>query len=240
MTAMGKTFHFKKFRVQQDHCAMKVGTDGVLLGAWTSLTRNPQSILDIGAGTGLIALMLAQRSDAGQVDALEIDQAASEQCAENFQASPWGNRLRCYHTSLQEYVANTERRYDLIVSNPPFYSETVPGRAANRDLARQNRTLPFEALIAGVGSLLGQTGRFCAIVPYREESRVRSLAGAYSLFLRRITRVKGHPSAPLKRSLLEFSREDLLPETGSLVIEEGRHQYTASYRDLTSDFYLKM
>lgn len=115
-----KAFKFKEFIVNQDKCAMKIGTDGVLLGAWTSLNHEPNSILDIGSGTGIIALQLAQRSDAETIDALEIDDNAYEQSVENFENSDWGDRLFCYHASLEEYAQEVDDKYDLIVSNPPF------------------------------------------------------------------------------------------------------------------------
>ena len=120
---MSKPFRFKQFTIHQDKTAMKVGTDGVLLGAWTSVESNPFSILDIGAGTGLIALQLAQRSHAEVIDALEIDDNAYEQAVENFENSPWSDRLFCYHAGLDEFVDEIEDKYDLIVSNPPFYTE---------------------------------------------------------------------------------------------------------------------
>lgn len=121
---MPMAFQFKQFCVKQDQCAMKVGTDGVLLGAWTPLKTNPFSVLDIGAGTGLLSLMLAQRSFAEQIDALEIDESAYEQCVENFENSKWNDRLFCYHAAFDEFVAEmeSEEQYDLIVSNPPFYT----------------------------------------------------------------------------------------------------------------------
>ena len=151
---MSKPFKFKQFQIRQDRCAMKIGTDGVLLGAWTTLAHNPKSILDIGTGTGLIALMLAQRYEAETIDALEIDEGAYEQCVENFEASPWGDRLFCYHAGLDEFLDEIEDQYDLIVSNPPFHTEEVPSGNAARDIARQNQSLPFEELIEGVSNLL--------------------------------------------------------------------------------------
>jgi len=128
-----KPFQFKQFTINQDRCAMKVGTDGVLLGAWTPLTNNPYNILDIGTGTGIIALMLAQRSQAEylnlnsqmaqQIDAIEIDDDAFEQATDNFENSPWKERLYCYHAGLDEFLDEVKEEFDLIVSNPPFYSE---------------------------------------------------------------------------------------------------------------------
>ncbi|MGB5435860.1 MAG: methyltransferase, partial [Maribacter sp.] len=149
-----KPFKFKEFIIHQDRCAMKIGTDGVLLGAWTSLAGHPKSILDIGAGTGLLALMLAQRCGAETIDALEINADAYEQCVENFEASPWDDRLFCYHAGLDEFMDEIEDQYDLIVSNPPFFSEDVSSGDFARDTARQNQSLPFEALIEGVSMLL--------------------------------------------------------------------------------------
>ena len=120
---MNKPFKFKEFTVNQDQCAMKIGTDSVLLGAWASIKNNPFSILDIGAGTGVISLMLAQRSYAELIDAIEIDDSAYEQCVNNFEQSSWSDRLFCYHASLKEFNEEIEDKYDLIISNPPFYSE---------------------------------------------------------------------------------------------------------------------
>ena len=126
---------------------MKIGTDAVLLGAWSSLKNNPFSVLDIGSGTGVLSLMLAQRSNSEIIDALEIDANAYEQCVENFENSPWSDRLFCYHASLQEFVDEIEENYDLIISNPPFYSEDYKSKTPQRDLARFEDALPFKHLI---------------------------------------------------------------------------------------------
>lgn len=237
---METAFQFKKFSLHQDRCAMKVGTDGILLGAWASLPADPERILDIGAGTGLIALMLAQRSPATQIDAVEIDDDAFEQCVENFEASPWADRLFCYHASFEEFSEEVEAPYDCIVSNPPFYTETVSGRNAGRDQARQSRSLPFESLLTGITKLLSPQGVFSTIVPYKEEARLCDLAASFSLYPGRVTRVKGNPGSPLIRSLLSFDRGRVPPRINTLVIEEGRHEYTEPYRQLTADFYLNM
>ncbi|MGW9685110.1 tRNA1(Val) (adenine(37)-N6)-methyltransferase [Flagellimonas sp. 2504JD1-5] len=235
-----KPFKFKQFTIHQDRCAMKVGTDGVLLGAWTSLDGNPNSILDIGAGTGLIALQMAQRCDAELIDAIEVDEDAYEQCVENFEISPWGDRLFCYHAGLDEFVDEMEEKYDLIVSNPPFYSEEVTSGDSARDAARQNNSLPFDELLEGVSKLLSPKGAFSVIIPFKEEKDFVSLAESFRLFPSRITRVKGNSNTEVKRSLLEFGFSKVMVQENELTIELERHQYTKEYIDLTKDFYLKM
>lgn len=234
-------FQFKQFSIHQDRCAMKVGTDGVLLGSWTPINNNPFSILDIGAGTGIIALMLAQRSHAEQIDALEIDEDAYEQAVENFENSPWGDRLFCFHAGLDEFVEEPEDEYDLIVSNPPFYAEDYRSNSEQRDLARFQDAMPFDELIEAAALLLSENGIFAVIIPHKEEENFLNLAAAYELYPLKITRVKGTPTTEIKRSLLAFSRnENLNFPVDELIIETARHQYTAEYIELTKDFYLKM
>lgn len=234
------TFSFKQFFVNQDRCAMKIGTDGVLLGAWTSLINNPNAILDIGAGTGVLSLMLAQRSNAAQIDAIEIDENAYEQCVENFEASPWGDRLFCFHAGLDEFVDEPEDQYDLIISNPPFYTDTFKSENLQRDIARFEDALPFEELIEAADLLLSDNGIFSVIIPYKEETKFVSMCKELALFPLKITRVKGKPTAEIKRSLLAFTRIEQTPVIDELTIEISRHQYTQEYIALTQDFYLKM
>lgn len=234
-------FSFKQFTVDQDRCAMKIGTDGVLLGAWTPLENNPDSILDIGTGTGLIALMLAQRSAANQIDALEIDENAYEQAVDNFEKSPWNDRLFCFHAGLDEFVEEPEDEYDLIVSNPPFYTEDYYSNNDQRDLARFANAMPFEELVEAAAMFLSENGVFSVIIPFKEEAQFLALATEFELYPFKITHVKGTPVTEIKRSLLAFSRNetpDLVID--ELVIETARHQYTAEYIALTKDFYLKM
>lgn len=221
---------------------MKVGTDGVLLGAWTSLAHQPFSILDIGTGTGVIALMLAQRSAAELIDALEIDEDAYEQAVENFENSDWGDRLFCYHAAFDEFVEEMqdEEKYDLLVSNPPFYSEGYSSGDLQRDQARFAEALPFEELIEGASLLLSARGKFSVIIPASEEERFLKISKKFLLHPQRITRVKGTPDSPLKRSLLEMSFSNTPPSIDELIIETARHQYTPEYIDLVKDFYLKM
>ncbi|MFC5682438.1 tRNA1(Val) (adenine(37)-N6)-methyltransferase [Flavobacterium sp. MAHUQ-51] len=234
-------FQFKKFSIHQDRCAMKVGTDGVLLGAWIPISNNPFSVLDIGTGTGIIALMLAQRSNAEQIDALEIDEEAYEQATDNFENSPWNDRLFCFHAGLDEFVEEPEDEYDLIVSNPPFYSEDYKSDNEQRDLARFQDAMPFDELIEAAALLLSENGIFAVIIPFKEEEKFLALAHEYELYPLKITRVKGTPTSEIKRSLLAFSRnENSEFPIDELIIETTRHQYTPEYIELTKDFYLKM
>jgi len=234
-------FQFKKFSVNQDRCAMKVGTDGVLLGAWCPIDNNPFSVLDIGAGTGILSLLLAQRSNVSQIDAIEIDEDAYEQCVENFESSPWGDRLFCFHASLDEFIDEPEDQYDIIISNPPFYSEDYKTGSEKRDLARFQEAMPFEDLIEAADLLLSENGIFSIIIPFAEEEKFINLCAQVELYPIKITRVKGMPSTEIKRSLMAFKRYELSVLTADeLIIETARHQYTEDYIALTKDFYLKM
>lgn len=237
---MNKPFVFKEFTVNQDRAAMKVGTDGVLLGAWAVVSHNPFSILDIGTGTGVIALMLAQRSHSEVIDALEIDDGAYEQSVDNFENSPWGDRLFSYHASLNEFTEEIEDTYDLIVSNPPFYSENFKTEDSKRDLARFAEAMPFNHLLKSVSKLLSKTGKFAVIIPHKEEISFMALASNFNLYANHILRVKGNSTSEIKRSLIEFSFNENETTSDEIIIENKRHQYTQDYINLTKDFYLKM
>ena len=235
-------FKFKQFSIDQDRCAMKIGTDGVLLGAWSSLDHRPESILDIGTGTGLIALMLAQRSDAELIDALEIEENAYEQAVENFEKSDWGDRLFCYHAGFDEFMEEMkdEEKYDLIISNPPFYSEDFKSGNENRDQARFADALPLSELIEGASLLLSEKGHFDLIIPFSEETDAINIAKEHNLFARQITRVKGTETSPIKRSLISFSFENRETRFDELILEISRHNYTEEFKALVKDFYLKL
>ncbi len=237
---MSKPFQFKQFTVNQDKCAMKIGTDGVLLGSWTSVDYNPFSVLDIGAGTGVLSLMLAQRSNAQLIEAIEIDADTYEQCADNFENSPWGDRLFCYHASLLEYVEEVDDKYDVIICNPPFYSEDYKTKNDARDLARFQDAMPFEHLIYAATQLLSTRGLFSVIIPKKEENGFIKLASQVNLFPKRILHVRGDSHSDIKRSLIEFSFKETKLSISELIIENGRHNYTDDYTNLTKDFYLKM
>ncbi|MFB1039701.1 MAG: methyltransferase [Polaribacter sp.] len=240
---MVQPFQFKEFTIQQDKSAMKIGTDGVLLGAWCTVDTYPDSILDIGAGTGVIALMLAQRSDAMTIDAVEVDADGYEQTVENFEKSDWGDRLYCYNATFQEFadeIADEEERYDLIVSNPPFYTDDFESENASRNKARFTSSLSFEELIFGISKILSENGIFSTIIPFKEEINFIKMAKEHHLFLNKVCRVQGNTESEVKRSLLSFSFQETEIQETLLIIEIARHQYTEDYIKLTKDFYLKM
>jgi len=244
---MNKPFQFKEFTVRQDKCAMKIGTDGVLLGAWTPIHQQPNSVLDIGTGTGIIALQLAQRSDAEMIDALEIDANAYEQAVGNFENSDWGDRLFCYHASLKQFTEEIDDVYDLIVSNPPFYNDDFTSENEARNNARFTSSLSFEHLLNSVAKLLSKNGVFSVIIPFKEETHFIHLAKQVNLYPTQICRVKGHANSATKRSLKAFSfrahlniGQENKPKISELIIEITRHQYTQAYINLVQDFYLKM
>ena len=229
---MSKPFKFKEFTIHQDKTAMKVGTDGVLLGAWCSLYNYPDSILDIGSGTGVISLMIAQRSDSMTIDAVELDENAYEQSVANFEESDWGDRLYCYNATFQEFsdeLEEEEETYDLIVSNPPFYTDAFESEDASRNKARFTSSLSFEELITGVSKILSENGIFAVVIPFKEEETFIALAKENNLFLNRFCRVQGHETAEIKRTLMEFSFNEIELKEESLVIETARHKYTEAY-----------
>ncbi|MDO3694473.1 methyltransferase [Wenyingzhuangia sp. chi5] len=230
-------FQFKQFSISQDKSAMKVGTDGVLLGAWAPITK-ANHILDIGTGTGLIALMLAQRNEIAKIDAVEIAENAFTEAQLNFSNAPWSNRLKVFNSSLQSFKSDVQ--YDLIVSNPPYFTDTYQNEDAERTLARHVDNLSFQDLLFYTASLLTEKGTCAFIIPFSEESNFINLAKDQNLYIHKITRVKGRADVPVKRSLLYFAKEHKDCTKNELVIELDRHVYTSDYINLTQSFYLKM
>lgn len=229
-------FHFRHFSLQQDKCAMKVGTDGVLLGSWIK-THNEKNILDIGTGTGLLALMMAQKSNA-YIDAIDIDEGAYEQATENVQESKWKKRITVHHISLQDYVKVCEKKYDLIVSNPPFFSATYRAGNKARNIARhEDVSLSFYELIEGVKSLLNTSGKFCVILPYKEGTGFIEKAKVNGLFCNKLTRVKTKSERDVKRLLIQFECASNLKEEKTIVIQDDDNSFTETYKILTREFY---
>jgi tRNA1Val (adenine37-N6)-methyltransferase len=229
-------FQFKQFTIKQDRCAMKVGTDSVLLGAWVH-TENTKNILDVGSGSGIIAIMLAQRINA-LIDAVEIEEQAYLQSLENFSESNWSNRIRGHHTDFKNFASTIAKKYDLIVSNPPYFVNSFKTRHVEVNLARHNDELPFTDLLSGVDCLLEAKGRFAVILPYVEGSIFITEAVKKGFFCIRKTIVKPKHHAPMKRLLMEFSRIPAPCEEDYLVINDEENDYTPKYRELTRDFYL--
>jgi len=228
-------FQFKQFTVYHDLCAMKVGVDGVLLGAWADC-RNVKLALDVGTGSGLIALMLAQRSK-GTVHAIDIDENACKQAEINFNNSPFHDRLRIESVAFQDFSSSV--RYDLIVSNPPYFSQSLKSPDTNRNLARHNDSLPLEVLIKKSASLLSPQGKAAFILPFDRLEVAHALAVENQLFLCRETLVSSLQNRPPKRVLLEYSLigNDIAKKDG-FYIGKTKQNYSEEYQALTKDFYL--
>jgi tRNA1Val (adenine37-N6)-methyltransferase len=233
-------FKFKQFTIYQDGSAMKVGTDGVLLGAWANMT-GAKRVLDIGTGTGLIAIMLAQRTTNDVlVDAVEIDASAYQQAVDNFGNCPWNSRMNAINASFQEFCADNTEVYDCIVSNPPYFMNGLNAKGDARTQARKADSLPFEDLLQGSRKLLSQYGRLSVILPIEEGEYFERLARLEGFSLSRKISVLPNPGKPAKRYLLEFTMQDATPEYAELTVENGqRHVYSQQYIDLTKEFYLK-
>ena len=229
-------FKFKQFTIRHDQCAMKVGTDGVLLGA-VAPVEGANQVLDIGTGTGLIALMLAQRSDA-QITAIEIDEIAAQQALDNIRNSLWASRIELLQCDFTTY--RPCKKFNLIVSNPPYFVNSLINPSKSRAQARHTDSLPFEQLLSGVAEILDQEGRFVVILPVEARSEFVSLASDNQLHLVEELCIRTRPGIEPKRVVLQFSfiYTDLV--TNELLIELERHQYSDEYIALTREFYLKM
>ena len=234
---MSNVFRFKKFEVSQNNVGAKVGTDGVLLGAWTPIDEKHKNYLDIGTGTGVIALILAQRSN-NIIDAIEIDNNACETASFNFEQSIWNDNLNLLKGDFLEYPFT--KKYDCIVSNPPFYKNIFPINNEQRNFARNEASLSFEGLIKKVSLILNPFGIFSVIIPFEYEQEFILLAKKENLFPKKISRVKGNINSKIKRSLICFSFNKVETEEDLLIIEKQRHIYTQEYINLVKDFYLKM
>ncbi len=232
------SFKFKQFTVFHDRCAMKVGTDGVLLGAWADFT-GCRSILDVGTGSGLIALMAAQRTSLAKITAVEVDSDAARQAAENVGNSSFKDRITLFPLSFQDFVSSTTGKFDAVVCNPPFFVNSLPSPDVKRTEARHADLLTLNDLFELSKKLLSGTGTLSLIYPFQERAEIMSVAERHDLFLWRETIVYPTPTAPPKRILWQFSVEK--PEyvnRNGLIMEEERHVYTPEFCQLTKDFYL--
>jgi tRNA1Val (adenine37-N6)-methyltransferase len=230
-------FHFKQFTIHQERCAMKVGTDAVLLGSWV---QPPQGgcILDVGTGTGIIALMVAQRCHA-DILGIDVDQKAVEQATENFSISPWANRLHAEHRSFQDQVAQNDKRWDLILSNPPYFNQSYQAPEESRNLARHTILLDLETLIVGAASALTPKGSLSLILPAHEGPQAMELAERNGLFRSRCTEVITRPGKTAKRWLMQWTNYPGDFFSNQLILEaDGRHLYSDAFKLLTRDFYL--
>jgi tRNA1Val (adenine37-N6)-methyltransferase len=236
---MNSYFKFKQFIILQDRCAMKVGTDGVLLGAWCS--ANGTNALDIGTGTGVVAIMLAQRNSRLNVVGIEIDEDAAMQASKNMKHSPWDKRLSCLHSDFRTFSNNTSQKFDLIVSNPPYFIDSLKGPIDTRNVARHADELPYLDLMRGVDQILNTNGIFSLVMPYVEGNLFIATASEYGLHCTRKTNVYSKKGKNIKRLLLEFKRTpaDTLRESQLYIEGEELNSFTPEYQALTKDFYLK-
>jgi len=233
------SFEFKKFKIRQDKCAMKVGTDAVLLGAWV-VPNGSANILDIGTGTGIIALMLAQKSNAAIV-AIDIDKDSTEQAKLNVAESSFASQIKVQHISFQELSSVSTQKFDLIVSNPPFFVDSLKSTNGGRTMARHNDLLSFEDLLRGVKKLLSEKGKFCLILPKNEALLFRDLAKSKGLYLSKLMRIRTRPEKDSeKRHLMQFEFKETEFSESTLVLEADSHRnYTEEYKKFTQDYYLK-
>lgn len=230
-------FQFKQFKIIQEKSAMKVGVDGVLLGAWVQ-TNSAREILDVGTGTGLIALMLAQRSEA-QITAVEIEENAADEASQNVGASRWKERVEVRKTSLQEFVKSASSSFDLIVSNPPFFSQATRAAYAERTIARHNDLLPFSELISCSAGLLAENGKIALVLPIEALEEIQYWARENNLWLCRKTEIFPKTGKKVNRVLLEFGKKETVLNEDCLTIYNSDGSFTEEYVALTRDFYLK-
>ena len=236
----GKGFTFKQFFVSHDRCAMKVGTDAILLGAWAPATK-ANAILDIGTGSGLLAMMLAQRAGGeAVVDAVEIDTSAAQQATENIEASPWSSRITVHHADITHWVPPMDRRYAIIVSNPPYFEKGVACSSAEREQARYTTTLSYGTLLNCAGKWITADGLFCVVLPSRTADDFILQANQRGWHLRLRMDIAETESRPAHRVLLALSYQPGVSDQRLLIIRGVDGQYSSAFCQLTRDFYLYM
>ena len=236
---MTNPFRFKQFTIHQQQSAMKVGTDGVLLGAWADLQR-AKKILDIGTGTGLLAIMAAQRNKKAQITGIDIDKPAVLEARENADRSPWAHRMQFKHCSLQAFVEKTDEQFDYIICNPPFFKQTATKMSLQRLSARQQEQLSIEELVSGISRLLSDEGKAALIYPFSQRKKLLDTLAMNHCFPEKSCAVKPTNRKPPKRLLIVFTKKrDVRPPMHELVIEpERRHEYSKEFNRLTAPFYL--
>ncbi|RUT65334.1 tRNA (adenosine(37)-N6)-methyltransferase TrmM [Morganella morganii] len=233
-------FACKQFFVAHDRCAMKVGTDGVLLGGWAPC-ESARHILDIGTGSGLVALMLAQRSPPDTlIDAVDIDADAAAQAAGNFLASPWGERMRVFHLDIGEFIrTDPEARYDLIVSNPPYFAPAVACRDSARETARYTTSLEHPQLLRYAAQLITPDGLLCVVLPYTTGQDFIAAAGEQNWFLHTQIAVSDKPDTPFHRVLIALSRRPGCARHRTMSIKTEEGSYSSDFKSFITGFYLK-
>lgn len=233
------TFHFKQFSIRQENAAMKIGTDGVLLGGWVAnKVESAQRILDIGTGTGVIALMLAQHFNEAQIDAVEQSPAACMDASHNFSSSSFSNRLTLHEKRIQDYKSETS--FDLIVSNPPYFQDSLHAATKDRTHARHQTGLSLVELLGCAANLSTKNGLLALILPHDLETECIQIATKAGWNAKYVCHVRGTIDRPVKRSLILLSKQPCETEYSELIIERSRHEYTEDYIKLTREYYLKM
>lgn len=230
-------FRFKQFVVEDDQSSMRIGTDAVVLGSWIN-PENVSGILEIGTGCGVIALMMAQKCDA-VITAIDIDENSIPQAAMNFQNSPWNMRMRALHCSFQEFAGHHPDKFDLIITNPPYFTNSLRSPLKSRNIARHDDHLKANDLLAGVLKTLSHSGKFHLILPAEDAIKFQEYAKEYYLFLIRQLMIKPKPGAKPNRIAMEFSftpAESVITE--EIIIRREDNSFTDAYRELTGDFYL--
>ena len=232
------SFHFKQFIIRQEKSAMKVGTDAVLLGSWANVDE-AKSVLDIGTGTGIIALMIAQKS-AATIDAIDIDKNSYQQAIENVSESKWKDRITIKNISLQDYLKQCTRQYDLIISNPPYFDDSFKPPEESRSQARHTENLSFDDLVTGVRTLLLPEGKFYVILPLTEGKSFIEKMKTEGLFCNELVRVKSKADRVEKRLMMQFSFQKSPIKESDLIIRKDDQNYTDEYINLTKDYYLNL
>lgn len=234
---MAASFRFKQFSVRNDLAALKVGTDAVLLGAAMTIRPEDRAFLDIGTGTGVIALIMAQRvHDANSnIVAIDIDGPSAEEAAENFADSPWASSMTAIHTSLAEF--RPERKFDCIFSNPPFYDNSLTNPDAREAAARHTQSLSYRDICAFASEYLEPDGHISLILPADQETAIMRTAASFGFYPFRIIRISTTPRKPVKRLVVELQRTKAKTSEESLVLQDGAAR-SAQYAELTKEFYL--